>query len=214
MGRWRTGNPLCWPNCCRSWATAAALRGRRSLRPQSGMYHFPKTASVSQESILSCPVSVLFQIVTAQPYKDLTFSRSPDAEADSLQQISLQTINADPFLKRSVTAGTCSPPPTSPSLLSRGTYSSVLNSNRYAHTILSDPCENGVGVRDTVLEWFKSYLSNRTFFFVFDALTCGSRLHPWPLLFSIYMLPLGHIMYKHNIQYHFYADNTVLLKTS
>lgn len=52
-------------------------------------------------------------------------------EADSLQQISLQTLNADPFLKRSVTAGTCSPPPTSPTLLSRGTYSSVLNYNRY-----------------------------------------------------------------------------------
>lgn len=43
----------------------------------------------------------------------------------SLQQISLQTINADPFLKRA----NCSPPPTSPSLLSRGTYSSVLNND-------------------------------------------------------------------------------------
>lgn len=82
------------------------------------------------ETSLSCPVSVQFQILTDQPYKDLMFSRSPYAEADSLQQISLQTINADPFLKRSVTAGTCSPPPTSPSLLSRGTYSSVVNSNR------------------------------------------------------------------------------------
>uniref|UniRef100_A0A1A8BHX9 Transmembrane protein 131 n=2 Tax=Nothobranchius kadleci TaxID=1051664 RepID=A0A1A8BHX9_NOTKA len=50
-------------------------------------------------------------------------------QADSLQQISIQTMNADPFLKRSAMAGTCSPPPTSPSLLSRGTYSSVLNSN-------------------------------------------------------------------------------------
>uniref|UniRef100_A0A8D3BET9 Transmembrane protein 131 n=1 Tax=Scophthalmus maximus TaxID=52904 RepID=A0A8D3BET9_SCOMX len=47
-----------------------------------------------------------------------------------LQQISLQTINADPFLKRSVP---CSPPPTSPSLLSRGSYSSVLNSNSEGH---------------------------------------------------------------------------------
>ncbi|XP_054644536.1 transmembrane protein 131 isoform X2 [Dunckerocampus dactyliophorus] len=52
--------------------------------------------------------------------------------ADSLQQISLQTLNADPFLKRSSTAGACSPPPISPSLLSRGSYSSVLNSNRSA----------------------------------------------------------------------------------
>ncbi|XP_031160576.1 transmembrane protein 131-like isoform X2 [Sander lucioperca] len=42
---------------------------------------------------------------------------------------SLQTINADPFLKGSITAGTSSPPPTSPSLLSRGSNSSVLNSN-------------------------------------------------------------------------------------
>ncbi|XP_012716600.2 transmembrane protein 131 [Fundulus heteroclitus] len=49
--------------------------------------------------------------------------------ADSLQEIALQTLNADPFLKRSATAGTCSPPPISPSLLSRGSYSSVLNSH-------------------------------------------------------------------------------------
>ncbi|XP_060941344.1 transmembrane protein 131-like [Limanda limanda] len=53
-------------------------------------------------------------------------SKNSVPESDSIQQISLQTINADPFLKRSAP---CSPPPTSPSLLSRGTYSSVLNSN-------------------------------------------------------------------------------------
>lgn len=69
-----------------------------------------------------------------------TFSCSPHAEADSLQQISLQTLNADPFLKRSATAGTCSPPPTSPSLLSRGSYSSVLNTNRYPPN--TDPRSN------------------------------------------------------------------------
>uniref|UniRef100_A0AAQ5YMV2 Transmembrane protein 131 n=1 Tax=Amphiprion ocellaris TaxID=80972 RepID=A0AAQ5YMV2_AMPOC len=65
----------------------------------------------------------------ASPEWDVPLSKN----TDSLQQISLQTINADPFLKRSVTAGTCSPPPTSPSLLSRGSYSSVLNSNRYPY---------------------------------------------------------------------------------
>lgn len=130
MESWKTGAPLCWPNCCpvaqcRSWATAAALRGRRSLHLQSGMYHFPKTASVSQNHPAISNVSLI------SLGKILIFSCSPRAEADSLQQISLQTLNADPFLKRSVTAGTCSPPPTSPSLLSRGSYSSVLNSNRY-----------------------------------------------------------------------------------
>ncbi|XP_020486948.2 LOW QUALITY PROTEIN: transmembrane protein 131 [Labrus bergylta] len=64
----------------------------------------------------------------ASPEWDVPLSKNC-VQADSLQQISLQTINADPFLKRSVTAGTCSPPPTSPSLLFRGSYSSVLNSN-------------------------------------------------------------------------------------
>ncbi|KAM9848708.1 transmembrane protein 131 [Aulostomus maculatus] len=64
----------------------------------------------------------------AFPEWDVPLSKN-SVQADSLQQISLQTLNADPFLKRSITAGTCSPPPTSPSLLSRGSYSSVLNSN-------------------------------------------------------------------------------------
>ncbi|XP_028259280.1 transmembrane protein 131 isoform X2 [Parambassis ranga] len=63
----------------------------------------------------------------AAPEWDVPISKN-SIQADSLQLISQQTINADPYLKRSVTAGTCSPPPTSPSLLSRGTYSSVLNS--------------------------------------------------------------------------------------
>ncbi|KAK5870262.1 hypothetical protein PBY51_024914 [Eleginops maclovinus] len=64
----------------------------------------------------------------AAPEWDVPLSKNC-VQADSLQQISLQTINADPFLKRSATAGTFSPPPTSPILLSRGSYSSVLNSN-------------------------------------------------------------------------------------
>ncbi|XP_032382565.1 transmembrane protein 131 [Etheostoma spectabile] len=64
----------------------------------------------------------------ASPEWDVPLSKN-SVQADSLQQLSLQTINADPFLKRSITAGTSSPPPTSPSLLSRGSYSSVLNSN-------------------------------------------------------------------------------------
>ncbi|XP_030582936.1 transmembrane protein 131 isoform X2 [Archocentrus centrarchus] len=63
----------------------------------------------------------------ASPEWDVPFPPN-SIPADSLQQISIQTINADPFLKRSATAGACSPPPTSPSLLSRGTYSSVVSS--------------------------------------------------------------------------------------
>ncbi|XP_037325757.2 transmembrane protein 131 isoform X2 [Pungitius pungitius] len=64
----------------------------------------------------------------AAPEWDVPLSKNC-VQADSLQQISLQTINADPFLKRSATAGACTPPPTSPVLLPRGSYSSVLNSS-------------------------------------------------------------------------------------
>ncbi|KAJ8350384.1 hypothetical protein SKAU_G00255140 [Synaphobranchus kaupii] len=51
--------------------------------------------------------------------------------ADSLQQISIQTMNADPFLKRPISAisRTCSPPPIPLNLVPRGTYSSVVNAN-------------------------------------------------------------------------------------
>ncbi|KAI4891999.1 hypothetical protein NFI96_034213 [Prochilodus magdalenae] len=53
------------------------------------------------------------------------------SQADSLQQISLQTMNADPFLKRPIPAipRTCSPPPMSPTLMARVSYSSVLNTS-------------------------------------------------------------------------------------
>ncbi|XP_068449011.1 transmembrane protein 131 isoform X2 [Clinocottus analis] len=83
-------------------------------------------------------------LLAGGPMPELNHSSSSDGEKDftapewdvplskhclhSLQQISLQTIIADPFLKRSSTEP-CSPPPTSPVLLSRGSYSSVLNSS-------------------------------------------------------------------------------------
>ncbi|XP_028837650.1 transmembrane protein 131 isoform X2 [Denticeps clupeoides] len=50
---------------------------------------------------------------------------------DSLQQISIQTMNADPFLKRAsslAAARTCSPPPSCPSpTTTRGSYTSTLS---------------------------------------------------------------------------------------
>ncbi|XP_016134997.1 transmembrane protein 131-like isoform X2 [Sinocyclocheilus grahami] len=54
---------------------------------------------------------------------------------DSLQQISMQTMHADPFLKgsSSVMSRACSPPPTSPSLVPRGSYGSVLHTSSEAN---------------------------------------------------------------------------------
>uniref|UniRef100_A0A6Q2WTT3 Transmembrane protein 131 n=1 Tax=Esox lucius TaxID=8010 RepID=A0A6Q2WTT3_ESOLU len=53
--------------------------------------------------------------------------------SDSLQLISLQTRNADSFLKKTSSARTCSPTPSSPSLVARGTYSQVLNASSENH---------------------------------------------------------------------------------
>lgn len=63
----------------------------------------------------------------AAPEWDIPLSKTSN-QADSLQQISIQTMNADFFLKRPIAARPCSPPPpSSPSLASRGTYSSAVN---------------------------------------------------------------------------------------
>ncbi|XP_063057580.1 transmembrane protein 131 [Engraulis encrasicolus] len=66
------------------------------------------------------------------PEWDIPFHRAIN-QPDSLQQYSLQTMNADPFLKSGVPR-TCSPPlPPSPCLYPRGTYSSVVNTNSDAN---------------------------------------------------------------------------------
>uniref|UniRef100_A0AAY4DXK1 Transmembrane protein 131 n=1 Tax=Denticeps clupeoides TaxID=299321 RepID=A0AAY4DXK1_9TELE len=67
---------------------------------------------------------------------------------DSLQQISIQTMNADPFLKRAsslAAARTCSPPPSCPSpTTTRGSYTSTLSTIRYPpNKLTSLPGKNG-----------------------------------------------------------------------
>ncbi|XP_041862777.1 transmembrane protein 131 isoform X2 [Melanotaenia boesemani] len=104
------------------------LQKQRYGKPEDGHPSFlPKLLPSSSVPELGHSSSSEGEKEFASPEWDIPLSKN-SIQAD-LQQYSLQTMNADPFLKRSATAGTCSPPPTSPSLLTRGTYSSVLNSS-------------------------------------------------------------------------------------
>ena len=87
------------------------------------------------------------------------------------------------------------------------------------HDILCSRMENTLGITGQALAWFKSYLSGRTLRIMIDKSFSELKDILWsvpqgsvlgPLLFLIYLLPLGKLIRKHGLELHIYADDTQL----
>lgn len=87
------------------------------------------------------------------------------------------------------------------------------------HQTLFTSLHDILGVRGLVLNWFSSYLSNRCQSVKINNTKSGSVELSYgvpqgsvlgPFLFCLYLLPLSHIIRKHGMELHIYADDTQL----
>ena len=92
--------------------------------------------------------------------------------------------------------------------------------NTIDHGTLLDCLSSWFGVGGIVLEWFKSYLSNRLQCVMIGSILSGAKKLLFgvsqgsvlgPILFSLYTTPLSKVTRNHpSIDFHFYADDTQL----
>ena len=87
------------------------------------------------------------------------------------------------------------------------------------HTILLTRLERRLGITGTALEWFRTYLCNRSqcvsvkgesseMHILGQGVPQGSVLGP--VLFTVYMLPLGDLVREHGLTGYYYADDSQL----
>ncbi len=76
-----------------------------------------------------------------------------------------------------------------------------------------------LGIDGTALKWFKSYLTDRSQYVFIEGARSRSHTLTYgvpqgsvlgPLLFSAYLLPLGDIIRKHDLDFHLFADDSQL----
>ena len=91
------------------------------------------------------------------------------------------------------------------------------------HKIMLNRLSDMFGLSGCVLDWFRSYLCNRSFFVVVER----KQSQPQPLefgvsqgyvlgtvLYTMYTSPLGNLIKHHPMPYHLYADDTQLYKSA
>ncbi|KAG5270734.1 hypothetical protein AALO_G00195980, partial [Alosa alosa] len=87
------------------------------------------------------------------------------------------------------------------------------------HSILIHRLAKWVGLSDNALNWFQTYITGRDFYISLGDHVSEKHDLPFgvaqgsclgPLLFSLYMLPLGNVISQHNVNFHSYADDTQL----
>jgi len=88
------------------------------------------------------------------------------------------------------------------------------------HDILLSRLSTDFGIKGKALAWFRSYLHNRSQFFSINGnkstnrpLTCGVPQGSvlGPILYLMYVSPVGNIMRHHGVSYHMYADESTSL---